>query len=54
MLASLLLHYLQTQTPIDPSYRARAREILDYLNDQRQTQRKFSEGVVGIQLPDLA
>jgi hypothetical protein len=38
MLASLLLHYLQTQTPIDPSYLARAREIPNYLNDQRQKQ----------------
>ena len=38
MLASLLMHHLQVQTPIDQSYLARAREILNYLNDQRQKQ----------------
>jgi ankyrin repeat protein len=33
MLAALLLRYVQTQTPIDPRYLARAKEIINYLND---------------------
>lgn len=38
MLASLLMHRLQASTLIDQSCLARAREILNYLNDQRQKQ----------------